>query len=80
MTLIYVRYVKSTDAKPASAVYIFLLKFEFFSCSYIYVQLFHLTCIEKDIYIAIKVKLLEIFNPLKIQRAVPPAGHLVVTG
>ncbi len=36
--------------------------------------------IEKDLYIAIKVKLLEIFNPLKIQRAVPPAGHLVVTG
>ncbi len=45
-----------------SAIWIFLLKCEFFSRSYIYVQLFHLNCIEKDLYIAIKVKLLERFE------------------
>ncbi len=46
--------------KPLSAVWNFLLKCAFFSRSYIYVQLFHLNCIEKDLYIAIKVKLLKL--------------------
>ncbi len=40
----------------------FLKKNAFFSRSYIYVQLFHLNCIEKDLYIAIKVKLQERFK------------------
>ncbi len=48
--------------KPLSAVWIFLLKCAFFSRSYIYVQLFDLNCIEKDIYIVIKVKLLKRFK------------------
>ncbi len=48
--------------KPLSAIWIFLLKFEFFSRSYIYVQLFHLNCIEKNLYIVIKLKLLERFK------------------
>ncbi len=47
---------------PLSAVWIFHLKLAFFSRSYVYVQLFHLNFIEKDLYIAIKVKLLEIFK------------------
>ncbi len=47
--------------KPLNAVWILLLKYEFFSRSYVYAQLFHLNCIEKDIYIAIKLKLLKIF-------------------
>ncbi len=43
-------YVKSLDAKRSK-------------CHLnIYVQLFPLNCIEKDLYIAIKVKLLERFN------------------
>ncbi len=50
-------YVKMLN--PLSAVRFFLLKCEFFSRSYIYVQLFHLNCIDNDLYIAIKVKLLE---------------------
>ncbi len=55
-------YVKSSDAKASlSAVWIFLLKCDFFSRC-IYVQLFHLNCIEKDLYIDIKVKLLERFK------------------
>ncbi len=48
--------------KPLSAIWILLLKYEFFSRSYVYVQLFHLNCIEKDLYIAIKLKLLERFK------------------
>ncbi len=44
--------------KPLSAVLKFLLKWAILSGSCIYVQLFHFNCIEKDIYIAIKVKLL----------------------
>ncbi len=56
-------YVKSSDAK---AVWIFLLNCTFFSRSYIYVQLFHFNSIEKDLYIAIKVKLLERFKVIFI--------------
>ncbi len=48
--------------KSLSAVWIFLRKYVFFSRSYIYVQLFHLNCLEKDLYIAIQYKLLEIFK------------------
>ncbi len=57
---VYVRRVQMQ--KPLSAVWIFLLKFVFFSHFYIYVQLFHFNCIENDLYIAIKVKLLERFK------------------
>ncbi len=53
-------YVKSSDAKASKCRLNFLRKCAFFSRYYIYVQLFHLNCIEKDLYIAIKVKLLEI--------------------
>ncbi len=52
-------YVKSS---ASNCIWIFLLKCAFFSGSYIYVQLFHLNCIEKDLYIAIKLKLLERFK------------------
>ncbi len=56
-------YVRSSDAKvqrpTLRAAWIFLLKCTFFSRSYIYVQLYHLNCIEKDLYIAIQVQLLE---------------------
>ncbi len=46
--------------KPLNAIWNFLLKWEFLSGSYIYVQLFHFNCIEKDLYIAITVKLLNL--------------------
>ncbi len=59
-------YVKSSDAK---AFWIFLLKCVFFSRPYIYVQLFHLNCIENDLYTAIKLKLQERFKViLSIQK------------
>ncbi len=45
--------------KPLSAIWNFLLKWAFLSCSYIYVQLFHFNCIEKDLYIAISSKITE---------------------
>ncbi len=44
--------------KPLSAIWNFLLKWAFLSGSYIYVQLFHFNCIEMDLYIAIRVKVL----------------------
>ncbi len=44
----------------------FSSKMWFFLTLYIYVQLFHLNCIEKDLYIAIKVKLLERFKVIFI--------------
>ncbi len=44
--------------KPLNAVWNFLIKWAFLSDSYIYVQLFYFSCIEKDLYIAIRVKLL----------------------
>ncbi len=44
---------------PLSAVWNFLLKWAFLSGSYIYVQLFHFNCIEKDLYIAIRVTITE---------------------
>ncbi len=47
--------VKSSDAKSSKCR-------QNFSRSYIYVQLFHFNCIENDLYIAIKVKLLERFK------------------
>ncbi len=46
--------------KPLSAIWNVLLKWAFLSGSYIYVQLFYFNCIEKDIYIAIRVKLLKL--------------------
>ncbi len=46
--------------KPLSAIWNFLLKWAFLSGSYIYVQLFQINCIEKDLYIAIRVKLLNL--------------------
>ncbi len=44
--------------KPLSAH--FLLKWAFSTGSYIYVHLFHFNCIEKDLYIAIRVQLLNL--------------------
>ncbi len=46
--------------KPLSAVWNFLLKLSFFSGSYVYVQLFHFNGNEKNLFIAIKVKLLNL--------------------
>ncbi len=42
--------------KPLSAVWNILLKGAFLSDCYIYVQLFHFNCTEKDLYIEIRVK------------------------
>ncbi len=42
--------------KPLIAIWNFLLKWAFFSGSYIYVQLFHFNDIEQNLLIAIKVK------------------------
>ncbi len=42
-----------------SAAWNVLLKWAILSASYIYVQFFYFNCIEKDKYIAIKVKLLK---------------------
>ncbi len=50
---IFKKYMKSSDAKASK----WRLKF---SGSYIYVQLFHFYCIEKDLYIAIRVKWLNL--------------------
>ncbi len=44
--------------KPLNAVWNFLIKWAFLSGSYSYFQLFHFNCIENDLYIAIRVKLL----------------------
>ncbi len=41
--------------KLLSAIWNVLLKLAFLSGPYIYVQLFHFNCIEKDLYIAIKM-------------------------
>ncbi len=46
--------------KPLNAIWNFLLKLAFLSGSCIYVQLFHFNCIEKDLYIAITVKLMNL--------------------
>ncbi len=46
--------------KPLSAIWNFHLKWAFLSGSYVHVQLFHFNCIEKDLYIAIRVKLLNL--------------------
>ncbi len=46
--------------KPLSANLNFLLKWAFLSGSYIYVQLFHFNGREKYLYIAIRVKLLNL--------------------
>ncbi len=42
--------------KTKSAIWNFLLKWAFFSGSYVYVQLFHFNGDEKNLFIAIKVK------------------------
>ncbi len=46
--------------KPLSAVWKFLLKWVFFSDSYVYVQLLHYNGNEKNLFIASKVKLLNL--------------------
>ncbi len=46
--------------KPLNAVWNFLLKLAFLSGSYIYVQLFHFNCIEKDLHIVIRIKWLNL--------------------
>ncbi len=46
--------------KPLSAILNFLLKWAFLSGSHVYVQLFHLNYNEKILFIAIKVKLLNL--------------------
>ncbi len=46
--------------KPLSAVWNFLLKWAFFSGFYVYVQLFHLKGNEKNLFIVIRVKLLNL--------------------
>ncbi len=46
--------------KPLNFIWNFLIKLAFLSGSYIYVQLFHFNCIEKDLYIAIRVQLLNL--------------------
>ncbi len=46
--------------KPLNAFWNFLLKWTFFSGSYVYVPLFHLNGNEKNLFIAIKVKLLNL--------------------
>ncbi len=46
--------------KPLSSIWNFLLKWAFLSGSYVYVQLFHLKGNEKNLFIAIKVKWLNL--------------------
>ncbi len=46
--------------KPLSAIRNFVLKLAFFSGFFVYVQLFHFNGIEKNLFIAIKVKLLNL--------------------
>ncbi len=46
--------------KLLSTVWNIFLKWAFLLGSYIYVQLFNFNCIEKDLYIAIRVKLLNL--------------------
>ncbi len=46
--------------KPLCAIWNFLLKWAFFSGSYVYVQLFDLIGNEKNLLIAMKVKLLNL--------------------
>ncbi len=48
------------EANISVVLAIIALLLAFLSGSYIYVQLFHFNCIEKDLYIAIRVKLLNI--------------------
>ncbi len=52
--------LKSSDAKASSAIWNFLLKWAFLSGSYVYVQLFHINGNKKNLFIAIKVKLLNL--------------------
>ncbi len=46
--------------KPLSAVWNYHLKWGFLAGSYVYAKLFHFNCIEKDLYIAIRVKWLNL--------------------
>ncbi len=46
--------------KPLSAIWNFLLKWAFFSSSYVYVQLFHFNSNDKHLFIAINVKVLNL--------------------
>ncbi len=54
--------MRSSDTKASNlrAIWNFLLKLAFFSGSYVYVQLFHFNGSEKNLFIAIKVKLLNL--------------------
>ncbi len=52
--------MKSSDAKASKCCLNFSSKMAFLSGSYIYVQLFYFNCIEKDLYIAIRVRLLNL--------------------
>ncbi len=60
MQLEFISIQRVQMQKPLNAIWNFLLKWEFLSGSYIYVQLFHFNCIEKDLYIAITVKLVNL--------------------
>ncbi len=53
--------------KPLSVVWNVLLKLVFFSGLYVYVQLFHFNGKEKNIFIAIKVKLLNLIKMLILE-------------
>ncbi len=46
--------------KPISAIWNFLQKLAFLSGSYVYVQLFHFNGNENNLFIAVKVKLLNL--------------------
>ncbi len=52
--------------KPLSAIWNFLLYLVFFSGSYVYVQLFHFNSNENNIFIAIKMKLLNLHILIKM--------------
>lgn len=51
-------YLKSTDAKASKRHMEFSAEISIFIRFLLYVQLFHFNCIEKQLYIAIRVKLL----------------------
>ncbi len=56
--------------KPLSVVWNVLLKLVFFSGLYVYAQLFHFNGKEKNIFIAIKVKLLNLIKMLILEENV----------
>ncbi len=52
--------MKSSNTKASTCHLKFSSKMSIFIRPYIYVQLFHFNCIEKDLYVAIRVKLLNL--------------------